>query len=57
MSHSILKNVSNSSLVKFVALSDTTTSGKPKVANDRLSKAMVAEDVVTDVGCTSSARQ
>lgn len=38
--------------MKLEALSDTTTSGRLKVANDFLSKVMVAAVIV--VGCTSS---
>ena len=39
------RKVSNSSLVKLVALSDTIISGKPKVANDFLNKVIVVADV------------
>ncbi len=43
----------DSSLVKAVALSDTTTSGTPNVANDLRIIAIVVADVDVDTMCIS----
>ena len=45
----IFKNVS---LVKFVSLSESRTSGNPKVEKNFLTKEMVATDEETAVGTT-----
>ena len=42
----------NGSQVKFVSLSETRTSGNPKVEKDFLTKEMVATDEDTVVGTT-----
>ena len=50
----LFRKVPNYSLVKFVALSDTITSGEPNVANNFLNKELVVADVAELVICTSN---
>ena len=50
----LFKNSANSSLVKVVALSETTVSGRPKFVNNFLISSMVEVDVDEFVTCTSN---